>query len=54
MTRWEVYENMPIYDTANVKKALGKDLTSPTLDEKTLHKYLNYWLNSGFIEKRPN
>lgn len=54
MTRWEVYENMPIYDTANVKKALGKDLTSPTLDEKTLHKYLNYWLDSGFIEKRPN
>lgn len=54
MTRWEVYENMPIYETANVKRALGNHLNSPTLDEKILHKYLSYWLESGFIQKRPN
>lgn len=51
LTRWEVYENMPIYQTNNVKKALGENLKSPTLNQEILHKYLNYWIESKFIAK---
>ncbi|CAM4282799.1 thioester reductase domain-containing protein [Acinetobacter pragensis] len=49
MTRWEVYENMPTYRTDNVKKALGNNLESPTLNQEILHKYLKYWIESNFI-----
>lgn len=49
LTRWEVYKNMPIYQTNNIKKTLGGSLESPTLNQEILHKYLNYWIESKFI-----
>lgn len=52
MTRWEVYENMPIYQSHNVKKTLGENLESPTLNQEILHKYLNYWIKSKFITRK--
>ncbi|EEH03446.1 antibiotic synthetase [Histoplasma capsulatum G186AR] len=46
LTRWEMYENMPIYSTENTDRAL-KDypggLASPPLDEKLVRLYLAQW-----------
>ena len=49
LSRWEVYENMPIYSTDNVKAKLGQDIESPTLNKSILDKYLSYWKASGFL-----
>ena len=49
LSRWEVYENMPIYSTDNVKAKIGQDFESPTLNKSILDKYLSYWKASGFL-----
>lgn len=49
LTRWEVYENMPVYKTDNVKKYLGINANSPTLNWAIIQKYLNYWTETKFI-----
>lgn len=45
LTRWKLYENMPIYDTSNTKRALESypgGLEFPLLDSSLIGKYLIY------------
>lgn len=47
LTRWELYENMPLYDTANTALALRTfpgGLSFPELDRGLMAKYLTYLL----------
>jgi amino acid adenylation domain-containing protein/thioester reductase-like protein len=51
LTRWEVYENMPVYDTQNTKSALAgidKILYTP-MNINLLERYLTYWRCKGFL-----
>lgn len=44
-TRWELYENMPIYDTSNTMAALKSypgGLAFPALDKELMGRYLRY------------
>jgi hypothetical protein len=46
MTRWELYEHMPVYETDNTDRALSDypgGLECPALDDKLMGKYLQYW-----------
>lgn len=45
LTRWELYENMPIYETTNTMNALAdypEGLEFPILDNDLMKKYLDY------------
>ncbi|KAJ5904768.1 uncharacterized protein N7473_001684 [Penicillium subrubescens] len=45
LTRWELYENMPLYQTNNTRKAMADypgGLEFPPLDSSLMRKYLNY------------
>ncbi|KAJ5942047.1 hypothetical protein N7516_002215 [Penicillium verrucosum] len=45
MTRWELYENMPIYQTINTMKALESyigGLEFPALDKGLMKRYMDY------------
>ncbi|ODM16134.1 hypothetical protein SI65_08568 [Aspergillus cristatus] len=45
LTRWELYENMPLYETSNTNKALESypgELQFPILDGELMQKYLSY------------
>lgn len=52
LTRWEVYENMPVYQTDNVEKALGDKAYTlyRELDAALLQRYLDSWKERGFLE----
>lgn len=44
-TRWELYENMPVYDTTNTARALSNypdGLVFPTLEASLMKKYLHF------------
>ncbi|CAG8957188.1 hypothetical protein HYFRA_00009389 [Hymenoscyphus fraxineus] len=46
MTRWELYEHMPVYETYNTDQALSDypgGLECPDFDEKLMLTYLNHW-----------
>lgn len=45
LTRWEVYEGMPAYDTANTARALAASggLPFPRLDRTLVQRYLPAW-----------
>ncbi|MGC1301501.1 MAG: amino acid adenylation domain-containing protein [Caulobacteraceae bacterium] len=51
LTRWEVYEGMPVYDTANTERALAASggVEFPCLDRALLQRYLEYWMRIGFL-----
>ncbi|KAF9933749.1 hypothetical protein FBU30_004550 [Linnemannia zychae] len=53
LTRWETYENMPIYDTSNTKKALEKTggLELPQIDHVLLQKYMDFWTSASTDSK---
>ncbi|OQE23798.1 hypothetical protein PENSTE_c008G02909 [Penicillium steckii] len=45
LTRWELYENMPVYDstnTARLLKQMGVSLEFPVLDQRLMGKYLDF------------
>lgn len=45
LTRWELYENMPIYEASNTNKALESypgGLEFPILDSRLMQQYLTY------------
>ncbi|KAJ5738139.1 hypothetical protein N7493_001294 [Penicillium malachiteum] len=45
LTRWELYENMPLYDTTNTMRALKSypgGLKFPVLDSALMKRYLDY------------
>ncbi|KAJ5746498.1 NRPS-like enzyme [Penicillium odoratum] len=43
MTRWELYENMPIYDQTNVEQALATTAVQfPALDATLMGKYMHH------------
>lgn len=45
LTRWELYENMPLYETSNTNRALKSypgELQFPILDGELMQKYLSY------------
>ncbi|MDC9588447.1 amino acid adenylation domain-containing protein [Xenorhabdus sp. XENO-10] len=50
LTRWEVYENMPVYDAKNTESALKRkyDFYLP-MDKHLLERYLSYWIQAGCI-----
>jgi amino acid adenylation domain-containing protein/thioester reductase-like protein len=52
LTRWEVYEGMPIYDTRNTELALAASggVMVPHLDHALLQRYLDYWTRTGFLD----
>jgi amino acid adenylation domain-containing protein/thioester reductase-like protein len=52
LTRWEVYEGMPIYDTQNTEHALAASggAMVPHLDHALLQRYLDYWTRIGFLD----
>lgn len=50
LTRWELYENMPLYDTTNTARALESypgGLQFPILDRTLMEKYVRCLLASG-------
>jgi amino acid adenylation domain-containing protein/thioester reductase-like protein len=51
LTRWEVYEDMPIYDTTNVRNILEQNgsYTCPRFDQNLLQLYLDNWVAKGFL-----
>ncbi len=53
LTRWEVYEGMPIYDSFNTKRALAAygGNNFPHFDRVLLQRYLDYWTHIGFLER---
>ncbi|EGD94503.1 hypothetical protein TESG_02019 [Trichophyton tonsurans CBS 112818] len=45
LTRWELYENMPVYETTNTMEALANypgGLEFPVLDKDLMKRYLNH------------
>lgn len=49
-TAFELYENMPTYNSNNVEKALSESgLTFPIMDKKLLRTYFHYMKKIGFI-----
>ena len=45
LTRWELYENMPLYEHSNTNRALESyhgELQFPILDGELMQKYLSY------------
>ncbi|WP_038476746.1 amino acid adenylation domain-containing protein [Shouchella lehensis] len=49
-TAFELYENMPTYNSNNVEKALSESgLIFPVMDKKLLRTYFNYMKKIGFI-----
>ncbi|SMG50134.1 amino acid adenylation domain-containing protein [Paraburkholderia susongensis] len=53
LTRWEVYEGMPVYDSSNTRQALEKagGIAYSNLDHPLLQRYLDYWVAIGFLGK---
>jgi amino acid adenylation domain-containing protein/thioester reductase-like protein len=53
LTRWQVYEGMPIYDSSNTQRALAAsdDIACPPLDRLLLQRYLDYWIGIGFLDE---
>ncbi|CAG8080288.1 unnamed protein product [Penicillium olsonii] len=50
LTRWEMYENMPLYDTTNTARALESypgGLQFPALDRTLMRKYIECILATG-------
>ena len=51
VTRWELYEGMPTYDSANTSRALaGSGIHYPRMDRAMVAKYLNYWVGTGQLQ----
>jgi amino acid adenylation domain-containing protein/thioester reductase-like protein len=52
LTRWEVYEGMPVYDTSNSEQVLARSggVACPSLDHPLLQRYLDYWIAVGFLD----
>ena len=50
-TRWELYENMPVYDTRNMRQALENMHYPPfsPMNRQLLMRYLNDWRGSGVL-----
>ncbi|HYG83913.1 MAG TPA: amino acid adenylation domain-containing protein [Verrucomicrobiae bacterium] len=49
-TVWELYENMPIYDSTNTQHALrNAAIVCPQFDLHLLKTYFNYMIETGFI-----
>lgn len=56
LTRWELYENMPIYETKNTIRALAGQLNTvscPPVAENLMKLYLRKWTCSEPFENRP-
>jgi len=51
-TVWELYENMPVFDSSNTQNALfGTGIACPDMDKGLLTRYFAYMTGSGFLEK---
>lgn len=56
LTRWELYENMPVYETTNTIRALAgqyNTISCPPLDENLMKLYLRQWTCSEPFASRP-
>jgi amino acid adenylation domain-containing protein/thioester reductase-like protein len=53
LTRWEVYEGMPVYDTSNTERALAMSngVAYTPFDRVLLRRYLDYWTAIGFLDE---
>ena len=48
LTRWELYEDMPTYDTSNTNAALaGSGVRFAAMDRTLIARYLRYWIATG-------
>ncbi|MBZ5712804.1 amino acid adenylation domain-containing protein [Nannocystis pusilla] len=48
LTRWELYEDMPAYDTSNTNAALaGSGIRFVAMDRTLVARYLRYWIAAG-------
>ncbi|MCY1056633.1 amino acid adenylation domain-containing protein [Nannocystis sp. SCPEA4] len=48
LTRWELYEDMPTYDTSNTNAALaGSGIRFVAMDRTLVARYLRYWIATG-------
>ncbi|KAE8377152.1 hypothetical protein BDV26DRAFT_219898 [Aspergillus bertholletiae] len=57
LTRWELYENMPVYDTTNTRQALESypgGLKFPVLDSDLMQKYIHYLQIQSTCPKEAN
>ncbi|SFM31013.1 amino acid adenylation domain-containing protein/thioester reductase domain-containing protein [Gracilibacillus orientalis] len=53
-TAWELYENMPKYDSSNTQVALAESgLKCPEMNHSLLHIYFDYMIKIGFIPASP-
>jgi hypothetical protein len=49
---WELYENMPKYDSSNTQNALGPlRIHFPEINTSLMKRYFNYMKNVGYLEK---
>lgn len=52
---WELYENMPIYDSTNTQNALAESgLTCPIMDKKLMRTYFDYMQRIGFLPRQKS
>lgn len=54
LTRWELYEDMPAYDTSHTDAALaGSGVRFVAMDRALVARYLRYWIASGQLPPVP-
>lgn len=47
---WELYENMPEYDSSNTQRALvSSGVSFPEMDTNLMKRYFNYMIEIGFL-----
>ncbi len=52
---WELYENMPAYDSSNTRNALATTgMTCPDMDTELLRRYFSYMTRIGFLDQPEN
>lgn len=55
LTRWQVYENMPAYDSQNAQNGQMKNhhpLSFSLMEAGLLGRYIDYWRRTGYLNQR--
>lgn len=52
LTRWQVYENMPAYDSSHTQSALSaanSQLKFSPMNKQLLMRYIHVWQQQGYL-----
>ncbi|GBF75729.1 hypothetical protein PA598K_04157 [Paenibacillus sp. 598K] len=51
-TVWELYENMPVYDSSSTQNALADTgIVCPDMNTELLERYFTFMTGSGFLDQ---